>query len=183
MHLKFIKMKKILLFTVLSVILFSSCNSGSEAEFTNDLEKVSDSAKTAVNAKFWSGPEPVVKGIAHSGVFSSKLDSSNIYSFGFKSDFATALKNTPNRVYVKLWVYSLQPNPDATVVAAISNNGKEKFWKNSALLGVRKVNEWTQVRVIFDFPSDLDLKDVLSIFVWNPNKRELYIDDFDISFE
>jgi hypothetical protein len=176
-------MKKILLFTVLSVILFSSCNSEKKAEFTNDLEKVSDSAKTVVNAKFWSGPEPVVKGIAHSGVYSSKLDSSNIYSFGFKSDFATALKKTPKRVYVTLWVYSAQPNPDATVVAAINNNGKEIFWKNSAMLGVTTINEWTEISVIFDFPSNLDLKDVLSIFVWNPNKRELYIDDYDISFE
>ncbi len=167
-------MKKILLFAVMAVILFSCSKTGKKAnEFTNDME----------NAKFWSNSSSVVKGFAHSGIYASKLDTANTFSYGFQSVFENILKSTPKKVIVTIWVYSLLPNPDASIVVDINNNGQSKFWKNSALNGVSKAKEWTEVKALFDLPANLDIKDELKIYVWNPNKRDLYIDDLNVSFE
>lgn len=166
-------MRKILLFTVLSLIFFSCGKSKQTNGFVNDME----------NVKIWGSSESVVKGFAHSGDFACKLDSSTMYSFGMKTLIENVVKSTPKKVKVKLWVYSVLPNPDATIVIAVSNNGQSKYWKNSALNGVIKAKEWTETNAIFDLPANLNAKDELSVFVWNPNKRDVFIDDFDISFE
>lgn len=167
-------MRKILLFAVMSVILFSCNKTGKKAnEFSNDMD----------NIKIWGSSESIVKGFAHSGSYVSKLDSLTAYSFGMQSVFENILKKTPKKIIVTYWVYSLKPNPDASLVVDVNNNGQPKFWKSSSLKDVSKAKEWTEVISTFDMPANLDIKDEVKIFVWNPNKMELYIDDFNISFE
>jgi hypothetical protein len=171
--LNFIKMRKILLFTVLSLIFLSCGKTKNTNGFSNDME----------NVKIWGSSSSVVKGFAHSGSFASKLDSSNMFSFGMQSLVENLSKDKPKEVHVKLWVYSLKPNPDATIVIAINNNGQSRYWKNSALNGVTKAKEWTEVSASFDLPANLDSKDELSVFVWNPKQQDLYIDDLNVSFK
>lgn len=158
----------------MSVMLFSCNNTEKEVKkITNDME----------DAKTWGGESLVVKDVAHLGIYSCRLDSTHVYSSGFQSTFNKILNDVPKKVKVNVWVYSLQPKPDASIVVEVSNNGKSKSWKNSGLEGVLKVKEWTEVSALFDLPSDLDINDQVKIFVWNPNKRVLYVDDLDISFE
>ena len=178
------EMRKLFLFTALAVILFS-CNEREKkvTRYTNDLEKVNEFSNAVGDAKLWGSPESVVKDVAHSGVYSSKLDSSNIFGFGFKSVFENILKSSPEKVNVKVWVYSLMPNPNATIVLDIISNGQSKYWKNAALNGVTKAMEWTECNASFELPSDLNLKDELKIYIWNPKMEKLYVDDYEISFE
>lgn len=166
-------MRKVLFFAIMSVMLFSCSNAGKQIKITNDME----------DSKTWGVSKAVVKDVAHSGDYSCKLDSANAYSTGFQSVFNKIMDVVPKEVKVKIWVYSLQPDPDATIVLSVSNNGQTKFWKNSALLGVKNVKEWTEVRAAFELPANLDIKDEVSVFVWNPNKQKLYVDDLNISFE
>jgi len=167
-------MKKILLFTVMSLLLFSCTKTGKKANvFTNDLE----------NAKFWSNSFTLVKGIAHSGTYASKLDTSNIYSFGFQSVLNNILTKTPKKINVTVWVYSLQPNLDGSLVVDINNNGQTVYWNSAGLKAVTKTKEWTEVKASFNLPANLDIKDELKIYVWNPKKFNFYIDDLSITFE
>lgn len=166
-------MRKIVLLAVMAVIM-SACGKTekNENEFANDME----------NVKFWGGPTAVVKGLAHSGSYACKLDSVNIYSYGFQSVFENIGKKIPKKVNITLWVYSMQPDPDATIVIAVNSNGQSKYWQNTGMVGIAKAKEWTEISASFDLPANLDIKDELSVFVWNPNKRELYLDDFKVSF-
>lgn len=167
-------MRKVLLFATMSIMLFSCSNTEKqEKTITNDME----------DAKTWGTASLVVKDVAHSGVYSCKLDSAHIYSAGVQSAFKKILNVLPKEVKVKVWVYSFQPDPDATIVLSVSNNGQTKYWKNSALLGVKNAKEWTEVNAFFELPANLDINDEVSVLVWNPNKQNLYIDDLDVSFE
>ena len=158
----------------MSVILFSCNKTGKKAnEFSNDMD----------NVKIWGSSSSVVKGFAHSGSYASKLDSVTEFSFGMQTVFENVVNKIPKKINVTLWVYSLRPNPDATVVLSVNSNGQPKYWKNLGLNGVTKAREWTEINASFDVPDNLDIKDGISIYIWNPNKQELYIDDFDISFE
>jgi hypothetical protein len=177
-------MKNIFLFVLSAIMLFSCGKSGRKAiMFSNDFEKVIGTSYDPDNAKFWGSPVSLVKGVAHSGEYASKMDSSNTYSFGFKSIIKNIKKDAPIKIKVKLWVYAGQPNPDATLVVDINNNGKSKYWKNAALSGVSKGREWTECSASFDIPTNINVNDEVKIFVWNPNMQLLYIDDFEISFE
>jgi len=40
-----------------------------------------------------------------------------------------------------------------------------------------------EVKASFDLPANLDLKNEIRVYVWNPKKLEFYVDDFNISFE
>lgn len=167
-------MRKIILLAALPLILFSCGKAGKKAnEFSNDME----------NVNVWSNQATIVRGIAHTGNYASKLDSTAVYSFGFQSLFENVLKNIPKKINVTMWIYAPQANPKATLVVDINSNGKSKYWRNSALNGVTDAKEWKKMSATFDLPSNLDIKDELKIYVWNPDKQELYIDDLDISFE
>jgi len=168
-------MKKVLLFVAMAAILVA-CNNKSKnngTTFTNDLD----------NVKMWNNPVNLVKGIAHSGVYSCKLDTSNIFSYGFNSILGDVLTKLPKKVNVSIWAYSLTANPDASIVIEINNNGQQIFWKNAGFNAVTKAKEWMEVKASFDLPANLDLKNEIRVYVWNPKKLEFYVDDFNISFE
>lgn len=159
----------------MTAILFS-CNKGKNngTTFSNDMD----------NVKMWNNPANVVKGIAHSGNYSCKLDTANIYSFGFNTLLGDALTQMPKKINVSLWVYSLISNPASSLVVEINNNGQQIFWKNADFkTTVSKTKDWTEIKASFDLPTNLNPKDELKIYVWNPKKQELYVDDFNISFE
>jgi len=168
-------MKKVLLFVAM-VAMIVSCNNKTKNNgntFTNDLD----------NVKMWNNPVNVIKGIAHSGNYACKLDTSNIYSFGFNILAGDIFIKAPKKINISLWAYSLTVSPDASIVIEINKNGQQIFWKNAGFLPVTKAKEWIEVKTSFDLPANLDPKSELRIYVWNPKKLDFYIDDFNITFE
>jgi len=167
-------MKKLLLFSLMIAMLVA-CNKSKNGEtvFTNDLE----------NVKMWNKAPNVVKGIAHSGVYACKLDTANEFSYGFCSLLGDVSTKMPKNIEVSVWAYSQIVNPDACIVIEIFNNEQKVFWKNSGLNAITKAKEWTEVKAHFDLPSNLNPKNEVRVYIWNPKKLEFYADDFKISFK
>jgi len=180
-------MKKLLFIAAIAMLL-SACsgnasdksankNNDNSITFTNDMENA------AAKIPSWTNEYTVNEGIAHSGKFSSYLDETREYSYNFSDKLSSISNKLPKRIEVKAWIYSTVANPDASIIAAIDNNGKSIYW-NSAVLkpDVTKANEWTQVTYMFDINKPVSLNDKVTVVLWNLNKLKLYCDDITVTF-
>jgi len=63
--------------------------------------------------------------------------------------------------------------------------GKEfkYFWKGYALRKIRsELNKWVNYQIEIEIPDSIKQADLCKIYLYNPSKERVYIDDFKISF-
>lgn len=171
-------MKNLLYFLVLSSFLISC---GSNDEKKNALFSVTNNMD---NSAMCINTNTITNGPAHSGSFSSKLDSAFEYSFGIGSKFSSFNSKLPKKVFVTVWINSTVPNLDASIVCEQNINGKSLKWKDFPLIeSVKKANEWVEVKTSFDMPANITPDTELKVYVWNPKKHLFYVDDMEIWME
>lgn len=170
---------KNLIYSLILISFLFSCSNNDEKKnaifsTTNDMD----------NSVMWINTNTIVKGTAHSGFFSSKLDSTKEFGIGLGSKFENFNSKLPKKVFVKLWVYSLVPNLDAAIVCDPNINGKSlKYQSYSFVEPIKKANEWIEVKTSFDMPSNITPNTELKVYIWNPKKHLFYIDDMEVWME
>jgi len=89
-------------------------------------------------------------------------------------------------VHVSLWAYATGSFKDAQVVATMNFKDDENqvyenyFWLSSKFDYFIDKNKWGQVFFSFNLPELHSRNDELKIYVWNPDKQPLYIDNFEM---
>lgn len=171
-------MKNIGLFAITLVMVFAC---GKTEEKKNSL--FSASSNLDIN-NFWINSVTLTKGITHSGLFASKIDTMVEYGIGIAAkinDLATVL---PKKVTVHCWIYSNEPNLDGSLVCDPNINGQSLNWQSFNLTtAIPKAKEWTEFSTTFDLPKNLTPDTELKVFFWNPKKKIYFVDDFEITLE
>ncbi|MFA6923943.1 MAG: hypothetical protein WC223_06785 [Bacteroidales bacterium] len=159
---------------VLTCIFYSCGKSKQEAKFSNDMEQ----------EKYWINLQTITKGDAHSGKYICKMDSTKEYSFGFGSKIEDFTTKIPKKVKVNFFSYAKNSCEGTGLVIQIdSAAGKNIFWISGNISGkLSKMNEWVEINEIFNLPAKLKPSNEIKIYVWNPKKKEFYIDDFNVEF-
>jgi hypothetical protein len=131
----------------------------------------------------WMNQFTLVKDVAHSGKFSSKLDSVNQFSFGYSAPFNNISDTLPMSIDVSVWIYYTQLKISSSIVISIDSIGKNIFWKGIPLNDtIKTANQWQEVKATFEIPKKVMPTDNVKIYVWNTDKRTFYMDDLKLLF-
>ena len=120
------------------------------------------------------------------GKYSVKLDAKNEYGPTYAVRISKMTDQPFKRFYISLWAYATGKFKDAQIVATISfkddeNQVYEKyFWLSSKFSYFIEKDKWGQVFFSFNLPELMSRNDELKIYVWNPDKQPLYIDNFEM---
>lgn len=176
-------MKKVLYIAAIALV-FVSCKSGNKGNtqgsftkvFETNIENV-DSLAAVPNGP-WKNLKTVVEGVAHSGKFSSKIDSVNQFSLVFEDQLANIDKSLPKGINFSAYGCALQPNTPVLVVMSVNNEKAYKAYSLDSLFTT--TNEWKAMSAKFELPENLASDDVLKVYVWNKQKGEFLVDDYKL---
>lgn len=120
------------------------------------------------------------------GTYSVKLDSRDEYGPACANRISRLTDLPFKSVHVSLWAYATGSFKDAQVVATMNFKDDENqvyenyFWLSSKFDYFIDRNKWGQVFFSFNLPELRSRNDELKIYVWNPDKQPLYIDNFEM---
>jgi Dolichyl-phosphate-mannose-protein mannosyltransferase len=120
------------------------------------------------------------------GKYSVKLDERDEYGPSCANRISHLTDKPFKKVQCSLWAYATGTFKDAQVVAEISFKDDDNqvyenyFWLSSKFDYFIDQNKWGQVFFSFNLPELRSRNDELKIFVWNPDKHPLYIDNFEM---
>lgn len=169
-------------FIICAIIMLSACSGNNEdknkkepgvSSFSNDLENAG-----------WINQNTLTKEVAaHSGKFSSKLDSVSQYSFGFVNYFKYINDTLPEKVDINFWIFYPQTGIESNLVISIDSVGKNIFWKGIPLKdSVKSPKQWKEIKSDIILPREIMFTDKVSVYIWNNDKRTFYIDDIKVGF-
>lgn len=168
------------IFLVLSAVAFMCACSGNDENIivNNKIAYSSD-----MEYEKWMGGDKLVKDIAHSGKYSSRLDSNNAYSFGFTQLLSEIGDTIPKVVSVNFWLHYPEIGISSQLVISIDSAGKNIFWLGHPLKdSISQPNQWKEIKTSFTLPENLQPDNKINIYVWSNDKRTFYMDDLTISF-
>jgi len=120
------------------------------------------------------------------GKYAAKLDAADEYGPAFAKRISLMTDSSFRRVQVSLWAYATGIYKDAQIVATINFKDDENqqyenyFWLSSKFEYFIDPNKWGQVFFSFNLPELRSRNDELKLYVWNPDKKALYIDNFEV---
>ena len=161
------------------IIAFSACSgkTSKEGEPGNIL-KSSD-----LENEGWMNQNTLSRDVAHSGEFSSKLDSTNEDSYGYSNTFNHLGDTLPTSVDVSVWIYSPQLKINGSIVLSIDSVNKHIYWTGLLIKdSIKAVNQWQEIKAPFEIPKKILPTDNLKIYVLNPDKIKFYMDDIKLLF-
>ena len=113
-----------------------------------------------------------------SGTYSEKLDASHQFSTGFSH---TVSRDLNNFVLEASFVSRFNKDSKALIVLNITRNNESVIWIGNKVNEFFNPNtEWQQVISSFLIKETLKPNDLIHIYVWNPEKENIWIDDFKI---
>jgi len=123
----------------------------------------------------------------HSGRYALRMDS----TLHFTPSFQITYKNLTSKYYAwvkaTVWVYpvhDLDETP-AAIVMTFNHNGKYYHYKakrfdSPDMKKQLKYNRWNKVEMLYLTPEVRNKNDILSVYIWNRGKKDIYFDDFKI---
>ncbi len=120
------------------------------------------------------------------GKYSIKLDVRDEYGPACANRIYKMTNKSAKRVQVSLWALATGTFKDAQIVASINFKDDENrvyenyFWLSSKFEYFIEKGKWGQVFFSFTMPVLHSVNDEMKIYVWNPDKQPLYIDNFEM---
>jgi hypothetical protein len=186
-------MKKIIVFALSGIILYSCSNTTPKTETTssdsklNQIENTNDMEYAAAIIPSWSNEKTVVamkEPPAHSGKYACVTNDTLEYSYTYAEQFKNINTGLPNRVDVSGWIYSTIARPNIAIILDVSENEKPYDWMAFPLAdSVTISGRWVEFNSSFYFSKPLNPEQVIKIFAWNQAKKPIYIDDLKFRFE
>jgi hypothetical protein len=119
----------------------------------------------------------------HSGKYSLRLDSTNLFSPSYKTTFQTLTDKEYAWIRVSAYVYPVADfvqNPASLVVTFMHKEWNYKYNTIDLEKSNLKVNEWNKVSIDYLTPEVRSQSDKLSIYFWLRGKQAFYVDDLCI---
>ncbi len=187
-------MKKVIISMLAGFVLFGCSNNSpkvadqaatetleSPAVIFNDMENALGGIPSWINEKTISRmPEGAS---AHSGIFVTRVDGEDLYSYTFRENFSNINEKLPVAVIVEGYVFSAEKNPSLSIIVDINENNKTVLWKSYALNDViTNLNQWIPFAARFSVDTPVSPDYQLKVFGYGGGKVA-YFDDLKISFE
>jgi hypothetical protein len=106
----------------------------------------------------------------------SRLDTALNFSVGFRCEVKKLFEEKISKAVVSVKYYFQKPGK-ASVVCLINKGDSILFWKAIEVDQPVPINKWTSKEVTFDLLQTYKDDEVLTVYVWSPNRDEVYVDD------
>lgn len=132
----------------------------------------------------WINTNSITKGMAHSGNFACRLNKDIEYGFGYTNKFENINNKLPKKVIVSFYANAINSVEEVNMVVQIDSiEGITKFWQGKLLKKyLKETNKWIEINEIFELPADILLSYKISLYFWNPGRKEVLFDDLKITF-
>jgi hypothetical protein len=119
---------------------------------------------------------------AYSGRFSSKLDSTNIYSIGFRKDILEVCSNENCEILVSVMVFSTtKTTKSQLVVDFLDSENKSMSYHCLYLDEFLPQGKWIKIEFLVKAPEGYHPGTQIAIYFWNPAKDEVvFVDDVGV---
>lgn len=141
-------------------------------EFFNDCEK----------RNTWGQMQTLTSEKSFSGEKSSKTGNKQDFSLTFEYP----IKNLPDsltKVSIEMQIFQTASDHDAKLMIDISGAKIDYMLKATPVKELVKATaDWSILRYSFELPHNFNQGDIIKIYVFNPSKTAIYMDDFKIKF-
>jgi len=120
---------------------------------------------------------------AYSGTRSTQVNPEIEYGFGIhKKTKDFPLLKDAEKVFVELMAFNEKADSSVLFVYAVTNSKKENLHWESRPIVVSKSNEWNTNKFVFEIkPELLNAENEFSFYIWNRDKKQVIVDDFNFS--
>ncbi len=176
-------MRKLLLI-LSAIIILASCNSindgknesGTILSFSTDVENVDSLAVLIPNT--WKNLNTITDTLAHSGKYSSKIDSINEFSIVYENRLGNINDALPKKMKISAFGCSLAQGSNAFIICSVNNN---KYYSGAQVDSLfTNTNEWKEISAEFNLPETLDADDIIKAYVWNKKIGTFLVDDLKV---
>jgi hypothetical protein len=162
-----------LFIAITCIAILASCSKKNPAIYENDTEPHEWVGQTSIT--------PIAN--SHSGKSVSLIDSLNPYSLGLQKKIEDIAEGKFKTINFSYWIYLKSDSIKANTVLSIDYDGKNLNWEGRPLKGkVKEFNKWVQINEKFTLPPTAEPDNTITLYVWNPSKEEVLIDDLRIVF-
>jgi hypothetical protein len=106
----------------------------------------------------------------------SRLDSTLNFSIGFRCDVKKLFEKEISKAVVSVKYYFQKPGK-ASIVCLINKGDSIVFWQGISFDQPVPLNKWESKEVTFDLLRTYKDDEVLTVYVWSPDRDELFVDD------
>lgn len=165
-------MKKILI--ALIALVYFSCNNDDSVVFKSSMDL----------PDYWKNSFTLSADTAFSGTYSSKIDATQNFSFGFSDSIKKINSEGLATMEVNFKALMNHSSPDVFVICSIDSLGNSIFWSSQKLveLGIKE-NAWNDVYAKFDLPKVSVDNTIVSCYVWSAKGDLVYVDDLSVKFK
>ena len=118
-----------------------------------------------------------------SGKYSYRLDSLIEYSPGFARKTGEINHGNFDEIRIKVMAFCSDTLTDFPIIVSVGNAEKGLYIYASSQVGnFVSPGEWMPGFLVFEMPEILSPEDELRIYIWNPRKQTVYLDDLAIEF-
>ena len=120
---------------------------------------------------------------AFSGKKSSKTGNGNDFSIAFSFPFQKIPDTSRNICNVEFQLFQSSIDKTPKLVIALSGENIDFNWHGKELINFTKtINEWSKISYSYKIPKAAQQGDLIKVYVYNPGKNIIYIDDLKIEF-
>ncbi|NLF42774.1 MAG: DUF4843 domain-containing protein, partial [Bacteroidales bacterium] len=146
-----------------------------QTDFFNDCEN-----KNAV----WGQMQTITTETAFSGKKSSQIGAGNDFSITMEYPLKTIPDSLKRNIVVDFMLYQTSLKHDAKLVLQTSGTDFSYYWHGFDLKSnVKEENKWIKFNKTISIPDSIKQADLIKIYVYNPSKEKIFIDDFSIKIE
>lgn len=168
----------IIKYLILVMILSLSCNIGTRNIDTGYYLQNFD------DLFYWNHSALVSSERAHSGSYSTYVDSSVQFSQTFEMNLGYARYHNYKKFRVKAWCFKETDDTQAGLTATVSH-GEVTYATNSSDLAIalKKSGSWGDCTFSLELPAEAPNDAIIRIYLWTSNRTKAYMDDVEIIFK
>jgi len=111
-----------------------------------------------------------------------KMDSLHEWGPNFRKKISE-INGSFDMIQASIWAYVPEDFKDIQLVLSITSKSKETIlWTAAKFIYYINKNEWGKITMTLKLDKKLLPDDEIAIYVWNLDKKTLYIDDFGVNF-
>lgn len=132
----------------------------------------------------WGQMHTLTSEKAHSGDKSSMTGDGNDFSMTLEYPLNVIPDSLLNTLNIDLWLYQTALDHDAKLVVEAKGEGMEYYWNGFSIKDFgNEINTWVNIKKSISIPGSIKQADLIKIYLYNPSKTKIYIDDFKVDIE
>jgi hypothetical protein len=130
----------------------------------------------------WNQMSTITSDRAASGTMSSKSGAGNDYSLTFEHPI-NLVSDSMQVLNVEMKIFQESLDHDAKLTFVCSGQGKENHLVEIPISNFEKApKDWQTINYSMKLPSDFYNREIVKVFIYNPSKSLIYLDDFKLTF-